>query len=77
MKCPCGNAERIRGHLNCGTVLGRNKKHKLSPAADDAEQYALKLEKTAVSLLHAGHDLCPECKRIMIDSSNYKNNLYP
>ena len=75
MKCPYCNTEMIQGYLNCGMLIWSDKKHKLSLSVDDTERYALKLGKTMLSPHHVESDCCPKCKRIIIDSSDYENNL--
>lgn len=75
MKCPYCDIEMIHGYLNCGMTLWSTKKHKISLLIDDTETYALQLGKTKVSPHHIESDCCPKCKRIIIDSANFKNNL--
>ena len=75
MKCPYCNVEMIHGYLNCGMTLWSDRKHKLSLNVDGNEKYALQLGKTLVAPHHIESDCCPKCKRIIIDSSTYINNL--
>lgn len=75
MKCPYCGKEMIHGYLNCGAVLWSEKKHKVSLNADDKELYALQLGKPLVSPHHIQSDICPKCKRIILDSSGYNNSI--
>lgn len=75
MKCPFCNTEMLHGYLNCGMALWSNKKHKLSLLTDGEEQYAFRLGKTLMSPHHVESDCCPKCKRIIIDTSDYENNI--
>lgn len=75
MKCPYCDIEMIHGYLNCEMTLWSDKKHKVSLIVDETERYALQLGKSALSFHHVESDCCPNCKRIIIDSSSYKNNI--
>ena len=77
MKCPYCDVEMLHGYLNCGATLWSERKHKMSLLPDEKEQYALKLGKPLVSPHHVKSDYCPKCKRIIIDSSEYENNMKP
>ena len=76
MKCPFCGAEMMHGYLNCGMTLWSTRRHKLSLQPDDKETYALQLGMTMVSPHHIESDCCPNCKRIIIDGSGYKNNMH-
>lgn len=75
MKCPYCGVEMIPGYLNCGAVLWSEKKHKVSLTTDGKELYALQLRKPLMSPHHVQSDLCPRCKRIILDSSGYDSNI--
>lgn len=75
MKCPFCNVEMIHGYLNCGLTLWSTRKHRISLLPDKREQFALRLGKPLLSPHHVASDCCPSCKRILIDSSDYENNL--
>lgn len=75
MKYPYCGMEMIHGYLNCGAVLWSEKKHKVSMIADDQELYALQLGKPLMSPHHIQSDICPKCKRIILDSSGYSSNI--
>ena len=75
MKCPFCGVEMIHGYLNCGMTLWSTKKHKISFLLDDNEEYALQLGRPLTSPHHVESDCCPKCKRIIIDSSDYMNNI--
>ena len=75
MKCPYCDEEMIHGYLNCGVTLWSNRKHKISLNTDEDEKYALRLGRPMMSPHHIESDCCPKCKRIIIDSSHYENNM--
>ena len=75
MKCPFCNTEMIRGYLNCGNAIWSERKHKISTLPDNKEKYALKLDVPLLSPNQIESDCCPNCKRIIIDVSEYENNL--
>ena len=75
MNCPYCGVEMIHGYLNCGMTLWSTKKHKISLLIDNDEKYALQLGRPMVSPHHVESDCCPKCKRIIIDSSDYMNNI--
>lgn len=75
MRCSYCNIEMIHGYLNCGMTLWSDKKHHLSLAVDETEQYARQLGRPAMSPHHIESDCCPGCMRIIIDSSGYQNNM--
>ena len=75
MKCPFCNTEMIRGYLNCGNAIWSERKHKISTLPDNKEKYALKLDVPLLSPNQIESDCCPNCKRIIIDASEYENNL--
>ena len=75
MKCPFCNTEMIRGYLNCGNAIWSERKHKISTLPDGKEKYALKLDVPLLSPNQVESDCCPNCKRIIIDASEYENNL--
>ena len=70
-----GYTEMIRGYLNCGNAIWSERKHKLSTLPDGKEKYALKLDVPLLSPNQVESDCCPHCKRIIIDASEYENNL--
>ena len=75
MQCPFCGAEMLFGYLNCGAALWSERKHKLSLLPDGRERYPLQLDTPMVSPNHIESFCCPSCKRIIIDSSPYQNNL--
>ncbi|MBQ6807924.1 MAG: hypothetical protein IJP07_02000 [Firmicutes bacterium] len=75
MKCPFCNVEMIHGYLNCGLTLWSERKHKISLLPDAKEKYALHLGTPLLSPHHVESDCCPKCKRIILDSSDFENNL--
>ena len=75
MKCPFCNSEMLQGYLNSGAAIWSERKHKISMLPDGKERYALKMSTPWMSLHHVESYCCPECKKIIIDSSDYENNL--
>ncbi len=75
MKCPFCNTEMINGYLNCGNAIWSERKHKISTLPDSKEKYALKLDVPLFSPNHIESECCPGCKRIIINASDYENNL--
>lgn len=74
MNCPYCNTEMIHGYLNCGTALWSERKHTISLLTDSKEKCALNIGATLL-FHHIESDCCPNCKKIIIDSSAYKSNL--
>lgn len=75
MKRPYCNTEMIQGYLNCGSVIWSERKHKISTLPDSKEKYTLHLGAPIVSPNHIESYCCPNCKKLIIDTSNYENNL--
>lgn len=75
MKCPFCDVEMVHGYLNCGAAIWSGRKHKISLLPDGKEQYALQLGTPMLSPNHVESDCCPNCKRIIIDSSGYEGNI--
>lgn len=75
MKCPFCDTEMLHGYLNCGETIWSIKKHKMSLNVGNEEKYALQLGRPMISPHHVESDCCPKCKRIIIDSSRYDNNI--
>ena len=75
MKCPYCDVEMIHGYLNCGLTIWSERKHKISLLPDGNEKYALHLGTPMLSPHHVESDCCPQCKRIIIDSSDYESNI--
>lgn len=75
MKCPFCNTEMIRGYLNCGITLWSERKHKISLLPDGNEKYALHLSQPMLFPHHVESFCCPNCKKIIIDTADYENNL--
>ena len=65
----------IHGYLNCGNAIWSERKHKISTHPDGKEKYALKLDVPLLSPNQVESDCCPNCKRIIIDTTEYENNL--
>ncbi len=74
MKCPYCNVEMLHGYLNCGTAIWSERKHKISTKPDGKEKYALHLE-VPLSMHCIESDCCPNCKKMMIDVTEYENDL--
>lgn len=75
MRCPFCDTEMISGYLNCGAVIWSDRKHKLSLLPDGKERFALHLGTPMFSPNHIESSCCPNCKRIIIDSSSYETHL--
>ena len=75
MICPKCNIEMLSGYLSTGGAIWSDKKHRISINPGSKEKYALKLGVPFMSLHNVESFLCPRCKTIIIDSSNYENNI--
>ena len=75
MECPFCKTEMIHGYLNCGNAIWSERKHLISTLPDGKEKFALHLETPILSPNQVESYCCPECKKIIIDSSDYENNL--
>ncbi len=75
MKCPFCDIEMLHGYLNCGNTVWSERKHKLSTLPGVNEKYALNLGVPLLGPHHIKSDICPKCKRMVIDTSVYDNNL--
>ena len=65
----------LHGYLNCGTAIWSERKHIISTNPDSKEKYALHLGTPVMSPNQLESDCCPKCKRLIIDVSDYENNL--
>ena len=75
MKCPYCDVEILHGYLQGGMMIWSEKKHTISLLPNKKEKYALYLNAPIVSPNSIESDCCPQCKKIIIDSSIYGNNL--
>ena len=75
MRCPFCNTEMLHGYLNCGNTIWSERKHKISTNPDSKEKFALHLGVPLMSPHQIESDCCPKCKRLIVDISNYENNL--
>ena len=75
MKCPFCNTEMLHGYLNCGNTIWSERKHRISTNPDGKEKFALRLGVPMMSPHQIESDCCPKCKRLIIDTSDYENNL--
>ncbi len=75
MKCPFCGTEMLHGYLNCGTMIWSERKHRVSMLPDQTEKYALHLGTPMFTPHHVESQCCPNCKKIIIVTSNYKNRL--
>ena len=75
MKCPYCNIDMVHGYLNCGNAIWSERKHKISTLADRKEKYTLKLGVPLVGPNNVERYCCPKCLKIIIDASEYENNL--
>lgn len=75
MKCPFCNTEMLHGYLNVRNTVWSERKHDFRTNTYGAEKYALALGLPMLTAHHVESDCCPSCKRIIIDSSDYDNNL--
>lgn len=75
MQCPFCNVEMLHGWLNCGAAIWSERKHKLSMLPNGTETYALHLETPWFAPNQVESHCCPKCKRIIMDASEYENNL--
>ncbi len=75
MKCPFCDVEMLHGYLNCGNAIWSERKHRISTLPDRKERYTMHLEVPTLSPNQVESDCCPKCKRLIIDTSDYENNL--
>ena len=75
MKCPFCDTEMLHGYLNCGNAIWSERKHKISTNPDSKEKFALLLGVPIMSPHQIESDCCPKCKRLIINISDYENNL--
>ena len=75
MLCPYCKVEMIHGYLNSGAAIWSDRKHKISMLPGRKEKYALHLSTPMLMPNYVESDCCPKCRRIIIDSSDYENNL--
>ncbi|MBQ2715294.1 MAG: hypothetical protein IJF21_00720 [Clostridia bacterium] len=75
MKCPFCDTEMLAGFLNCGAMIWSEKKHKVSLLPGLKEKYTLHLEAPLLHPHYVESYCCPKCKKIILDSSAYENNL--
>lgn len=75
MKCPYCDADMIQGYLNCGNAIWSERKHRISTLPNGKERYALHVGVPILSPHHVESYCCPKCLKIIIDSSEYENNM--
>lgn len=75
MKCPYCNTEMLFGYLNCGNAIWSERKHKISTLPNSKEKYALQLETPMFSFHYIESYCCPKCKKLIIDTADFKNNF--
>ena len=75
MKCPYCNTPMLDGFLNSGVAIWSERKHKVSMLPNGKEKYALRLGTPLLSPHHIKSHCCPNCKKIIIDASQYEHNL--
>lgn len=75
MKCPFCNAEMLHGYLTCGNTIWSERKHRISVLPGSKEKYALLLGVPLLSPHHIESHCCPKCKKLIIDTADYENNL--
>lgn len=75
MKCPFCDTEMLAGYLNCGTMIWSERKHKVSMLPGLKEKYALHLEAPLLHPHYIESHICPKCKKLILDASDYENNL--
>ena len=76
MKCPFCGTEMIFGYLNCGgAAIWSERRHKVSVLPDEKEKYALRLGTPWLSPHQIESHCCPKCKKLIIDTADYENNL--
>ena len=75
MKCPFCNTEMMAGYLNSGHIIWSERKHKLSLNPDSKEIYALHLDSPVLTFHHIESYCCPNCKKIIIDATDYESNI--
>lgn len=75
MKCPFCNTEMLQGYMSVGAVIWSERKHKISLLPDGKEKYALHLSTPWLSPNQIESLCCPKCKKIIIDATDYDNNL--
>ena len=75
MKCPFCDVEMLHGYLNCGNAIWSERKHRISTLPDGKEIYTMHLNVPILSPNQVESDCCPKCKRLIIDTSDYENNL--
>ncbi len=75
MNCPFCDTEMLHGYLNCGMALWSERKHKLSLLPDGKEKYTLHLRQPILSPHQIESFCCPECKKLVIDTKDFENNL--
>ena len=58
-----------------GMTIWSERKHKISLLPDGKEKYALHLGQPLLSPHQIESYCCPKCKKIIIDATEYENNL--
>ena len=75
MNCPFCQTEMLKGYLNLGNAIWSERKHKLSTLSGANERYAFRLGVPLLSLHHVDSYMCPEGKKMIVDTSEYENDL--
>lgn len=75
MKCPFCDTEMLHGYLHCDGLLWSERRHKISTRPDRKEKYALRMGRPFATLHQIESDCCPKCKKLIVDTAYYENNL--
>ena len=75
MNCPYCNTAMMKGYLHAPRAIWRDNEYHtgLSPRKD--EKYALFLRLPLVTPNRVESYCCPKCKKMIIDTAEYANNL--
>ena len=75
LKCPYCDTEMLSGYLNSGPLLWTVEKHKFNLNPKLREKYAFYLKKPMFIYHSLESYCCSNCKKIIIDVSEYEHHL--
>ena len=75
MNCPYCNTTMLKGYLHAPRAIWRDNEYHTGLSPRKNEKYALFLRLPLVTPNRVESYCCPKCKKMIIDTAEYANNL--
>jgi len=75
MKCPFCGEDMVKGYVNVEGMMFSENKHKMFLTPSDGEKYADNV-KARIVFDHYDAECCPKCKKLIVDISDFKSNIF-